>query len=144
MTSRSSRQSGQRIRATVSVCPHEGSMLHEGEAAFRVAAVEILLDHLLDDRPEIPVLIRFAPEDCKACTPSRTGSHTPSRTCRNDGTAPGRGPSAPDVEDDRLPPWREKSLKNRAKVMDQAASPRKEVLRPARMGGIRTEIVNRR
>ena len=57
-----------------------------------------------DDRPEKTALIRFAPEDCKACTPARNDSHTPSGTCRNDGRVPGKGPSAPDVEDDRLPP----------------------------------------
>ena len=62
------------------------------------------LDHLLNDRPEKTVLIRFAPEDCKARTPARNDSHTQSETCRNDGKAPGRGRSAPDVEDDRLPP----------------------------------------
>ena len=32
------------------------------------------------------------------------GPYTPRQTARNDGTAPGRGRSAPDVEDDRLPP----------------------------------------
>jgi len=40
------------------------------------------LDDLLDDRPEMTVLIRFAPEDCKACTPSRNGSHRLSGTGR--------------------------------------------------------------
>jgi len=29
----------------------------------RIAALKILLDHLLDDRPEKTILIRFAPED---------------------------------------------------------------------------------
>jgi putative ABC transport system permease protein len=32
-------------------------------------------------------------------TPARNDSHTPSGTCRNDGKAPGKGPSAPDVEE---------------------------------------------
>ena len=75
-----------------------------GEPAFRIAAVKILLDHLLNDRSEKPTLIRFAPEDCKALTPARNDSHTQSGTCRNDGTEPCRGPSAPDVWDDRIPP----------------------------------------
>jgi len=84
--------------------PHEPATDHEGEPAAGIAAVKILLDHLLDDRSEKAALIRFAPEDCKACTPARNDSHTPSGTCRNDGKAPGRERSAPDVEDDRLPP----------------------------------------
>jgi hypothetical protein len=32
-------------------------------------------------------------------------------TCRNDGTAPGKGQFAPDVESGRLRPWWEKGLK---------------------------------
>jgi hypothetical protein len=52
----SARQRGQRIRATVSVCPHETVTDHEGESAFRVAAIKITLDHVLDDRPEIAML----------------------------------------------------------------------------------------
>ena len=51
------------------------------------------------------------------------GPYTPQRTARNDRTAPGRGRSAPDVEDDRLPPWRENGIKKRAKVTDTPASP---------------------
>jgi len=35
--------------------------------------VEIALQDLLDDRPEKIALIRFAPKDCKACTPARNG-----------------------------------------------------------------------
>jgi len=112
-------QSGQRIRATLRLSYM--SLANQDEPATRVAAIKIPLDHFLDDRPEIPALIRFAPEDCKALTPARNGSHTWSGTCQNDGTAPGRERSAPDAEGDRLPPWREKGLKNRAKVMDRAA-----------------------
>jgi hypothetical protein len=33
------------------------SLANQGEAAARVAAIEVALDHLLDDRPEIPVLL---------------------------------------------------------------------------------------
>ena len=84
--------------------PHEPLPAHEGKAAPRVAAVEVLLHDLFDDRPEKAALIRFAPEDCKACIPARNESHTPRQTSRNDGTTPGRGQSAPDAEDDRLPP----------------------------------------
>jgi len=83
---------------------HETATDHEGKPAAGIAAVEIALDYLLNDRPEKTALIRFAPEDCKARTPARNDSHTQSGTCRNDGKAPGRGRSAPDVEDDRLPP----------------------------------------
>jgi len=36
--------------------PHEPATDHEGEPAFRIAAVKILLDHLLDDRSEKTVL----------------------------------------------------------------------------------------
>jgi hypothetical protein len=36
--------------------PHEPGTADEGEPAFRIAAVKILLDHLLDDRPEKAVL----------------------------------------------------------------------------------------
>jgi hypothetical protein len=36
--------------------PHEPVTDHEGEPAFRIAAVKILLDHLLDDRSEKPIL----------------------------------------------------------------------------------------
>jgi hypothetical protein len=53
------------------------SLANQGESASGIAAVKIPLDDLLDDRPEKPALIRFAPEDCKACIPARTGSHTP-------------------------------------------------------------------
>jgi len=42
---------------------------------------------------------------------------------RSHGTTPDKGQSAPDVEDDRLPPWREKGLKKRANVLDMTASP---------------------
>jgi hypothetical protein len=87
------------MRATVSVCPHETETDHEGEPAAGIAAVKIPLDHLLDDWPEKTALIEAM------STGSRTpDSHTPSGTCRNDGRVPGKGPSAPDVEDDRLPP----------------------------------------
>jgi hypothetical protein len=37
--------------------PHETATDHEGEPAFRIAAVKVLLDHLLDDRSEKPILI---------------------------------------------------------------------------------------
>ena len=50
-------------------------------------------------------------------------------TCRNDGTTPGRGRSAPDAAHDRFPPWREKGLKNRAKVIERAAYTWNEVPR---------------
>ena len=43
-------------------------------------------------------------------TMGRIPSHAPSGTCRKDGRAPGKGPSAPDVEGDKLPPWQEKCL----------------------------------
>jgi len=81
-----------------------------GEPAAGVAAVEVALDHLLDDRPEKAALIRFAPEDYKACTPARNGLHPRPGTGRNDERAPGRGRCVPDVEDDRLPPWRERNI----------------------------------
>jgi hypothetical protein len=84
--------------------PHETATDHAGKPAAGIAAVEIALDHLLDDRPEKTALIRFAPEDCKARTPARNDSHTQLGTCRKDGTEPCRGPSAPDVWDDRIPP----------------------------------------
>jgi hypothetical protein len=138
-----SAHSGQRIRAAIR-SPHEADTVHEGEAAFRVAAIKIPLDHVLDDRPEKAALIRFAPEDCEACTPARTGSHTRPGTFRNDGTAPGRRRSAPDDEGDRFPPWREKSLKKRANVMDRAASLWKEAMTARRKGESDQENVNRR
>ena len=78
-----------------------------GEARAGVAAVEILFHYLPDDRPEKTILIRFAPEDCKACTPARNDSHTPSGTGRSYGKAPGIGPCAPDGEDDIFPAHRE-------------------------------------
>ena len=137
------KQRGQRIRATVSVCPHETATDHEGESGTRIAAVKILLYDVLDDRPEIAALIRFAPEDCKAHRPSRNVPRIPRRSARNDGKAPGRGRSAPDVEDDRFPPWREKSLKKQAKVMDRAVSPRKEAVTATRKGESDQENVNR-
>jgi len=87
------------------------SLANQGKSVAGIAAVEVTPDDLLDDRPEMPILIRFAPEDCKACTPARTGSHTRPGNCRNDGTAPGRERSARDAENDRLPPWREDSLR---------------------------------
>jgi len=58
------------------------------------------------------------------------GPHTPRRTARNDGRAPGKGRFAEDVEDDRLSPWRENGLIKRAKVMDRTAPPWKDVMRP--------------
>ena len=103
-----------------------------GEPAAGIAAVEVALYDLLDDRPE------------KTVRPARNGPHTQSGTCRNDGKAPGRGRSAPDVEDDRLPPWREKGLKKRAKVANTTASPWKDTMRPGPHGGIKLENVNRR
>jgi hypothetical protein len=48
------------------------------------------------------------------------------------------------VEDDRLPPWREKSLKNRANVMDRTASPWKAAMTAARKGESGRENVNSR
>ena len=39
--------------------PHEPATDHEGESAAGIAAVEIALDHLLDDRPEKTALIRL-------------------------------------------------------------------------------------
>ena len=36
--------------------PHEPATDHEGEPAFRIAAVKILLDHPLNDRSEKPIL----------------------------------------------------------------------------------------
>ncbi len=50
-------QFGQRILATVSVCPHETVTDHEGEARARIAAVEVTLDDLPDDGSEIPVVL---------------------------------------------------------------------------------------
>jgi len=66
-------QSGQRTRAALR-SPHEPVTDHEGEARAGIAAIEVALDDLPDDRPKIPALILFAPEDCKACTPSRSAS----------------------------------------------------------------------
>ena len=94
--------------------PHEPVTDHEGEPSAGIAAVKILLDHLLDDRPEKAALIRFAPEDCKACTPARNDSHTPSGTCRNDGRVSGKGPSAPDGEGDKFLAHRKGLFKKRA------------------------------
>jgi len=122
ITNRSAPQSGHRMRAALR-SPHETASVHEGEPAFRIAAVEVAPDDLLDDRPEVTALIRFAPEDCKARTLSRNESHTQSGTCRNDGTAPGRGRSAPDAGDDRLLPWRENGLKKQANATDKVKSP---------------------
>jgi len=113
------------------------------EPAAGIAAVEILLHHLPDDRPEKTALIRFAPEDCKACTPARNDLHTQPGTCRNDGKAPGKGRSSPDVGDDRLPPWREKSLKKRANITDWTASPRKNGMSPGSEKQSGRENVNR-
>jgi len=39
--------------------PHEPAKDHEGEPAAGIAAVKMLLDHLLDDRPEKTARIRF-------------------------------------------------------------------------------------
>jgi hypothetical protein len=114
-----------------------------GESAARVAAVEIALDYFPDDRPEISALNRFAPEDCKACTPARTGLHRRRGSRRNDGQAPGREPSAPDVEDDRLPPWREKRLRKRANVTKEPGLPWKDAINPGADGEIKSENVNR-
>jgi len=71
-------------------------------------------------------------ETGKNRTPARNDSHTQSGTCRNDGRVPGRGRSAPDVGDDRLPPWRENGIKKRANITDTPASPWKDVMRAAR------------
>jgi len=59
-------QSGQRTRAALR-SPHEPARDHEGEARAGIAAIKVALDDLPDDRPKIPALILFAPEDCKAC-----------------------------------------------------------------------------
>ena len=88
MTSLSSAQSGHLMRAAFR-SPHEPATDHEGEPAFRIAAVKILLDHLLDDRPEKAALIEALSTGSR--TPARNDFHTPSGTCRNDGRAPGRG-----------------------------------------------------
>jgi hypothetical protein len=69
MTNRSSAQSGHLMRAALR-SPHEAATFHEGEPAAGIAAVKMLLDHFLDDRAEKTALIRFAQEDCKACTPA--------------------------------------------------------------------------
>ena len=53
ITNRSAPQSGHRMRAALR-SPHETATDHEGEPAFRIAAVKILLDHLLNDRSENP------------------------------------------------------------------------------------------
>ena len=106
-----------------------------GEARARVAVVEVTLDDLLDDRPKIPALSRFAPEDCKACTLSRNGFRTQRRTHQSDGTAPDREQCVPGVGDDRLPPWREKGVKKRAKVMNTPAPPWKDGRSPDSEGG---------
>ena len=55
-------------------------------------------------------------------TPSRIVPHTPPGTCRSNEITPGRGQSARDVEDDRLPPWWENGLKKRAIAADRTAS----------------------
>ncbi|MBE3140549.1 MAG: hypothetical protein IMZ53_08200, partial [Thermoplasmata archaeon] len=68
---------------------------------------------------------------------------TQSGTCRNDGKAPGKGRSPPDVGDDKLPPWRENSLKKRAKVMDEIWCPWKNGMSPGSDGEIILENVNR-
>jgi hypothetical protein len=52
----SARQSGHRTRAAFR-SPHDPVTDHEGEARTGVAAVEVTVDDLLDDRPEIPILI---------------------------------------------------------------------------------------
>ena len=70
--------------------------------------------HLLDDQPEKTALIRFALEDCKACTPARNDSHTSSGTCRNDGRVSGKGPCAPDGEGDKFLAHRKGLFKKRA------------------------------
>jgi hypothetical protein len=129
----SARQSGQRIRAALR-SPHDSATIHEGEPGTRIAAVKILLHDVLDDRPEIAALIRFAPEDCKARRPSRNAPRIPRRSARNDGKAPGKGRSAPDDEGDRFPQWREKSLKKRAIIENGTTSPWKEAMTARRKG----------
>ena len=122
---------------------HETATDHEGKPAAGIAAVEIALDYLLNDRPEKTALIRFAPEDCKACTPARNGPHAQSGTCRNNGRVPRRGRSSPDVGDDRLPPWREKSIKKRANIIEMTVPPWKDAMRPGSDARINPENVNR-
>ena len=99
-------QSGQRIREAL-LSPHEPATDDEGEARAGIAAIEVALDDLLDDRPKIPALILFAPEGCKAYPPSRSASRILTGTGRSYGTAPGRASCAPDVEDDRFSAHRE-------------------------------------
>jgi len=107
-----------------------GGTSNPGESAPRISTVEILLDDLLYDRPEIAALIRFAPEDCKARIPARTGFRIRPGSLRNDGKARGREPSAPDAEVDRLPPWRENCSKNRANIMKKLGSSSKQAENP--------------
>jgi len=39
------------------------------------------------------------------------------------------------IGDDRLPPWRERSLQKRANITDRTASPWKDAVRPGVEGG---------
>ena len=71
------------------------------------------------------------------------GPHTPRQTARNDATVPGRGRSAPDVEDDRFPAWGEKSLKKRANIMEMTVPSWKDAMRPGSDARINPENVNR-
>ena len=70
--------------------------------------------------------------------------YTPRQTARNDGTAPGRGPSTPDVWDDRLPLLQENGLKKRAIIENVATSPWKEAMTAARKGESGRENVDSR
>src|SRR4030042_887977 len=51
--------------------------------------------------------------------PARSGFRTRLGSAQNDETSPGRVPSSPDAGDDRLPPWRERSLRKRANFTDE-------------------------
>jgi hypothetical protein len=62
--------------------------------------------------------------------PSRNAPRIPRRSARNDGKAPGREPSAPDAEDDRLPPSRKICPKNRANIMTRRGSSSKQAENP--------------
>lgn len=53
---------------------------------------------------------------------SRNFAHTRPETCRNSGSAPGRGLSARDVGGCRLLPWQEPRFKKRTEVIDRNGS----------------------
>jgi len=61
-------------------------------------------------------LCPFPRHSRKTTSDTRTGSHTPPGNGRSNGTIPGRGRSARDVEGDRFPPQRENDLKKRAQA----------------------------